>query len=331
MAIDKRDVERLFLQAIFSRGVVSEKVAKLLHKKCVEAVNTAGELQLRYDPGQWEGFVTNLNNSLNKLDFEFRSAQDENSGTNWFAMVNRKGDEIAQLATDYTPAEISFLKAVIEQIMFAPNEAFSVSSMAALRETKMNMTKAQAETLLSTFVAKGWLTKSKRGRYALAVRSTLELLPYLQSNYAEEFLECTICHMFMTRGIACINTRCNIRMHHHCAARYMKLRNGNACPTCTTAWPSAEELIPVGEEAARGDEEIRRRTRAATQGSDDEEEAEYSGQDEEPSQTQRKGKGKGKGKQKKRTVDSDDDAEMVDEDEDAPQVKEEPRRSSRRQ
>lgn len=48
--------------------------------------------------------------------------------------------------------------------MLAPREAFSVSSLAALRELghlKLNMTKAQAEILLSTFVAKGWLKKSK--------------------------------------------------------------------------------------------------------------------------------------------------------------------------
>jgi hypothetical protein len=37
--VSRRDVERLFLQAILSRGVVSEKVAQLLRKKCIDAVN----------------------------------------------------------------------------------------------------------------------------------------------------------------------------------------------------------------------------------------------------------------------------------------------------
>jgi hypothetical protein len=48
--------------------------------------------------------------------------------------------------------------------MLAPNEAYSVSSFAALREVnalKSNMTKAQAEIVLSSFVAKGWLLKSR--------------------------------------------------------------------------------------------------------------------------------------------------------------------------
>ena len=52
----------------------------------------------------------------------------------------------------------------LEQIMLAPNESFCVSSLAALREVnslKSNMTKSQAEATLQSFVAKGWLVKSR--------------------------------------------------------------------------------------------------------------------------------------------------------------------------
>lgn len=101
--------------------------------------------------------------------------------------------------------------------MLARNESFSVSSLAALREVsagkdKMNLTKSQAEVLLGSFVANGWLLRSKcvflcyvsenhidicvvrRGRYSLSSRSLLELLPYIKSTYSEEMIECTICH-----------------------------------------------------------------------------------------------------------------------------------------
>lgn len=49
--------------------------------------------------------------------------------------------------------------------MLAPHEAYSVSSLLALREVnslKTTMTKAQAEIVLGSFVAKGWLLKSRR-------------------------------------------------------------------------------------------------------------------------------------------------------------------------
>ncbi len=97
--------------------------------------------------------------------------------------VNRKGDQVAQMATEYTAAEIAYFKGVVrilspfkspvppkldcfqlEQIMLAPNESYCVSSLAALREVnslKTNMTKTQAESVLGSFVAKGWLLKSK--------------------------------------------------------------------------------------------------------------------------------------------------------------------------
>jgi non-structural maintenance of chromosomes element 1 len=48
--------------------------------------------------------------------------------------------------------------------MMAPNETYSVSSLAALREVnhlKTIMTKTQGEVVLNSFVAKGWLLKSE--------------------------------------------------------------------------------------------------------------------------------------------------------------------------
>lgn len=136
------------------------------------------------------------------------------------------------MATDYTAQEIAYFKAIVsmvqlyrnatiysssqvEQIMLTPNEAYSVSSFAALREVntlKSNMTKTQAEIVLGSFVAKGWLLKSRsvflpkvfsflftggsfrRGRYSLSTRTLLELYKYLKETYGDEYLlECTIC------------------------------------------------------------------------------------------------------------------------------------------
>jgi hypothetical protein len=48
--------------------------------------------------------------------------------------------------------------------MLAPNSSYSISSLAALREVNAltsPMTKTQAESVLASFVTKGWLLKSK--------------------------------------------------------------------------------------------------------------------------------------------------------------------------
>lgn len=62
--------------------------------------------------------------------------------------------------------------------MLAPRESFSITSLAALREIsalkpKSNMSKSQAEVVLASFVAKGWLLKSKQVASSYSARYVL--------------------------------------------------------------------------------------------------------------------------------------------------------------
>ncbi|KAF9532248.1 Nse1 non-SMC component of SMC5-6 complex-domain-containing protein [Crepidotus variabilis] len=333
-----RDVDRVFLQAVLSRGVLSGALAKVLWEKSVEVVNAADEgldIEFVNNDDAWNVFTTRINNTLDKLDLEFRLVHDELSGRDMYALVNTKGDEVAQLATDYTPIEIAFFKAIVEQIMLASREAYSVSSLAALREltfAKINMTKSHGEIVLASFVSKGWLMKSIRGRYSLSTRSLLELQPYLKSNYSEELRECTLCMEILTRGIACPTANCNTRLHFHCFKNYRQRQGRKNCPSCQNEWPrEIKDLVPVGEEAARdGDEKRRVRVRSAGV-SDDEEEAP---EDSPPRKSsQRKGKGK-----PRRKAEADDEDEDEEEEEEESQMQTQPshpsqtqkRRSSRR-
>lgn len=299
--------------------------------RCRHSVAANPTLDIRFSDKRedWDTFVININDSLNCLDLEFRHLTDEQTGREMYAMVNRKDDEIAQMATDYTPVEIAYFKAVVEQIMLAPHEAYSVSSLLALREVnslKTNMTKAQAEIVLGSFVAKGWLLKSRRGRYSLSTRTLLELLPYLKSSYPEECLECVICYEIITRGVACSTPNCKARLHYHCCRKY---RSRNAkCPACSQDWPQdPKNMTAVGEEAIKdGQDEGRRVRRKSTEDrSDEEDEEEMEVEPSQPSQTQtqsqRKRKGKSKGKQKKAptAMDAEEDEDEEDEADEAPQ------------
>ncbi|KAJ7905428.1 Nse1 non-SMC component of SMC5-6 complex-domain-containing protein [Mycena olivaceomarginata] len=286
-----KDVQRLFLQAVLSRGVLSGKMAQTLWAKSKDAVMAADNtLDIPHSGTRedWDEFVVKVNQALDPLDLEFRTLQEETSGREMYAIVNRKGDEIAQMATDYTPGEIAFFKAMVEQIMLAPRDSFSISSLAALREVsalkpKSNMSKTQAEIVLASFVAKGWLLKSKRGRYSLSTRALLELQPYLKSTYPDEIIECLICLGMMTKGVSCPTANCQVRMHYHCFAKYAA-RN-RKCPTCDSDWPGADphEMKPVGEAAVRDGDDGKRRVRKSVENSDDDEE-EDENLDDEPSQ-----------------------------------------------
>lgn len=336
--VSSNDVQRLFLQAILSRRILSQKLAAQIWLKCVQAVQAIDEtLEVEYgeDRASWDAWVTKINTALNPLDLEFAHILDESTGKDMYAIVNRKGDEIAQLATEYSPVEIAYFKAILEQIMLAPNESFCVSSLAALREVghlKISMTKTQAEHVLASFVTRGWLIKSKKGRYSLSTRSILELQPYLRSTYPDEVLECTICMEMVTSGYACPTQACKIRLHTHCYTNYRKVHAN--CPACGGNWGPADDpskMGKVGERAFRDGQENRgRRVRRSANDEDEDEEGEEEEQEQEPSQevVVKKEKQK-KGKQK--VVESDEEEDMeADAQEETPPPRTQGKRKGRR-
>ncbi|KAI5122058.1 hypothetical protein M0805_006042 [Coniferiporia weirii] len=294
------DIYRLFLQAAMSRRIMPEDVAMMLWRKCTEAVaNAAPTKNIQFVDGsyEWGLFLNNLTKLLDPLSLEFRCFRDETTRVAMYAIVNTKGDEAAQLATDFNPAEIAFFKAIVEQIVLAPNYAFSVSSLAALREVshlKAAMTKAQGEIVLASFVARGWLVRSTLGRYSLGTRSIIELGAYLKNTYDEvELPECTACMELVTKGLMCRTPNCKVRLHKHC-------KDGikDRCPACQQQWPSPEDkrndknaelkvFCFIGEEATKHGQDERRRTRRTSTGdADDGESMDASQYTSQPSQAQ---------------------------------------------
>ncbi|KAI0928564.1 hypothetical protein AcW1_005769 [Taiwanofungus camphoratus] len=351
--VSSNDVQRLFLQAVLSRRALSQKLALKIWEKCIDAVKAANDtldIPFSNDRNSWDNFISKINDSLNPLNLELAQMHDEFTGKEICVLVNRKGDEIAQLATDYSAVEITYFKAIVsinklwycscprtvmlfamfqvEQIMLAPNESYTVSSLAALREVnalKANMTKAQAEVVLNSFVVKGWLVKSKRGRYSLSTRTLIELQPYLRTTYPDQIMECTLCMEMVTRGIACYTAQCKTRMHTHCFTSYM--RRNQACPACKQNWSTGnKKLKHVGEAAFKEgqDQDGRRIRRRSTPESDEGEEDGMEVGQSQPSQhtrTQSKRKGKKKAIQ--------DDSMDVDEEQATPPPRTQKRRGRR--
>jgi len=218
-------------------------------------------------------------------------------------------------------------------IITAPNSSYCLSSMAALRESqslKATFTKTHAERVLDTFVARGWLYKSKsvlqrfkllrahtstliyrKGRYSLTTRSTVELQTYITNTFPNDVLHCTVCHEMVFRGVRCYTRNCEGLLHSHCHAAYKRARQ--TCPVCDTPWNNGDsegKLKKIGEGAFVEGQDKHARTRRRTDDDEDEDEDEvvyYEGEDGEdagasgstqPSQTRKKGKGKATAKGK---------------------------------
>ncbi|KAF7305107.1 Non-structural maintenance of chromosomes element 1 [Mycena kentingensis (nom. inval.)] len=285
-----KDVQKIFLQSVLSRGVLSEKLTKALWEKSKETVLTVYPDAMLPDD-DWNAFLAKVNKSIDPLEMELKQMRDETTGRDLFAMVNLKDDAVAQLATEYTAGEIVYFKALVEQIMLAPRESYSISSLAALREVsslkpKSNMSKTQAEVVLGSFVANGWFLRSKRGRYSLSPRSLLELEGYLKNAYPDEFLTCELCKDPLTRGYACKAANCTVRMHAYCFTRFMAAKRAHTCPGCGKDWREAKDMTPVGEAAVRDGEDGKRRVRRVVEsGSDEEPDAQESEEEEDQLET----------------------------------------------
>jgi hypothetical protein len=104
--VSANDVQRLFLQGVFSRSILSFKHAQVLWEKCIDAVkgtytaftsfrqcrrsaaaNPALNVRFSDKREDWDLFVISINNSLNCLDLEFRHLTDEQTGREMYAMV----------------------------------------------------------------------------------------------------------------------------------------------------------------------------------------------------------------------------------------------------
>lgn len=88
---------------------------------------------------------------------------DETSGRPWTALVNAEGvGEIAQQATDLSPLEISFVRAVIAAIVesYPANSVGSRHALGLVKDLNGQMTQTSAQNLLKALVSRGWLAAS---------------------------------------------------------------------------------------------------------------------------------------------------------------------------
>lgn len=58
-------------------------------------------------------FLDEINQAMEPFGFEIKRFQDEHSGKAWQAFVNNKSDELAKVATDYGPQEISYFRTLV--------------------------------------------------------------------------------------------------------------------------------------------------------------------------------------------------------------------------
>ncbi|KAI9206342.1 Nse1 non-SMC component of SMC5-6 complex-domain-containing protein [Polychytrium aggregatum] len=222
---------RIFLQALISSPFINDSRIKHIHRIACERGG--------YSPDSWTNFLHHVAEQLLIVDMALKSVQNPLTGEVFWALTNINGDDIAEMATDLTFAEVSFFKHMVEQIMVTEDETFEVSSMKCLADCtrlKHPIAKKEAQRLLDSWVEQGWL-QLNNGRYSLGLRSLMELESYLKAEFRDYVAECFFCKKIATIQVEhCSTEGCNLRGHAICCERYYTRRAEKQCPECNSPW-----------------------------------------------------------------------------------------------
>jgi len=245
----------------------------------------------------FKSYIDAASDVLSPFDFEIRNAEHQVSKERIYAIVNSTSDPLTQLATTRGPDEIAYIKRLLDAMFETYNtprqEIMGVTAMEALKLAKpggrnrqsvngsrleddddeisqvvdKGLKPSEAESLLASLVAEGWLERSKAGWYTLSARALMELKNWLIAAYDEGEAEaggdewqriklCQACKNIITIGQRCSNLDCNVRLHDTCQAAFWVSQREKKCPKCKNDWDGrrwvGEKVITTSEGYLRG-------------------------------------------------------------------------------
>ncbi|XP_074553681.1 non-structural maintenance of chromosomes element 1 homolog [Halichoeres trimaculatus] len=226
------DSHRRFLQTMMSSGIVDEQDARKLHQFCCETHNT------QHVPEQLDEFIGTINTQLQPLFMQIRKGTSEDSGQQFYALVNMAVTDITRMSSDYADNELELFVKTMELIVSSENGKASSTDIlnSADSMTSKKLKKSETEHLLSRLVQDKWLDE-KRGDYTLSTRCIIEMEPYIRSMYQDHVKVCHICHNIAIQSQICENPVCGIKIHNPCVARYFQGKPEPRCPACNDFWP----------------------------------------------------------------------------------------------
>lgn len=285
---------RAFLQAILARGTITFEQAQPVIAEILNADGGDDDSEIRPDQITNEDFMSYIevaSEAASKFDYEIRSAVHQKTKKRIYALVNTTSDPQTQLATTYSPDELSFIKRVLDAMFDKYNsprmEVLAITEMQAIKLARPNrresvvdvetstqqsadkgLKHSEVETVLGNLVDGGWFEKSREGFYCLSPRALLELRPWLIETYNDPDIGpqewqrikfCEACKDIVTIGLRCSDPDCNFRLHDICEGAFWRTRRDQKCPKCSKEW-TAEKFI--GERSVTMTESYQKRRRA---------------------------------------------------------------------
>ncbi|CAJ1053367.1 non-structural maintenance of chromosomes element 1 homolog [Xyrichtys novacula] len=226
------DSHRRFLQTMMYNAIVDEKGARSLYRHCCEIHNT------QHTPGHLDKFIDTINSQLQPLFMQIRKGTSEDTGDQFYALVNMAVTDVTRMSSGYADNELELFVKTMDLIVGSENGTASSTDIlnSADTLTTKKLKKSETQHLLSRLVQDKWLNE-KGGEYTLSTRCIIEMEPYISTMYQDQVKVCQICHSIAIQGQICENPMCGIKIHNPCVARYFKGRPEPQCPACNDFWP----------------------------------------------------------------------------------------------
>lgn len=291
-----RHGNRAFLQALLAHGTLTFEEARPIIAAIINADHSKDQESEECRPDQvseavFLDYIDKASVAASLFDYEIRSTQHQATKERIFALVNTTSDAQTQLATIYSPEELSFIKRVLDAMFEKFNrprmESLCITEMQAIKlarpprresqadagedqsqaaaATDRGLKHSEVENVLESLVDGGWFEISREGFYSLTPRALLELRPWLIDMYNDPDAEpgewqrikfCEACKEIVTWGLRCSDPDCTLRLHDICQEAFWRSRRGKNCPKCSREWTGnhyvGERAITMTEAYQRG-------------------------------------------------------------------------------
>lgn len=216
---------------MMSVSVMDEQEARTLYKGCCD-IHKA-----QCVPDKLDDFIDTINAKLQPMFMQIRKGMSEDTGHQYYVLVNMAETDITRMSSDYADNELELFKKTMELIVSSENGKVSSTEVLNIADTlTKKLKKSEAEQILNRLVHDKWINE-KRGEFSLSTRCIIEMEPYIRRMYEDQVKVCHICHNIALQCQVCDSPTCGIKIHHPCVARYFKGRVEPRCPACDQFWP----------------------------------------------------------------------------------------------
>lgn len=233
------DEHRFFVQGIMCRGVLNSKEVNLLHEKALKKCGIELPEKRKDQQDLLLANIKTINEELESVGLTIRKGVDEDTGESYFMLINTQNRMVGQsrdlackVQTQWTEAELDFLRLLATEILQSDEKSISSSLALNLMDhvggrKKLSMT--EAEKAINKLIQAKWL-KTVDGNIALDIRFLGEM-----ENWMVEVMggvaKCQICRKVVVRGVYC-TCEDSIAWHKYCLAKQSKAGVATRCKKC---------------------------------------------------------------------------------------------------